>query len=133
LTVSTADRSVFTLQRLYTLPTVRVPHVAQVCKALKHFRGEWPGVHYEAFTKICKRPTTHDSYSSVRTITLHSGQHHSKGCYPKRTGIYPCNTEPPVFLSEKVTSTITHLINWLSQSHMDYGCTVFLDGSPCSD
>jgi hypothetical protein len=58
LTVSTADRSVFTLQRLYTLPTVRVPHVARVSKALKHFRGEWLGVHYEAFTNACKRPTT---------------------------------------------------------------------------
>jgi hypothetical protein len=51
LTVSTADRLVFTLQRLYTLPTIHVPHVARVCKALKHFRGEWLGVHYEAFTK----------------------------------------------------------------------------------
>jgi hypothetical protein len=43
---------------LYTLPTVRVPHVARVSKALKHFRGEWLGVHYEAFTNACKRPTT---------------------------------------------------------------------------
>jgi hypothetical protein len=56
--VSTADRSVFTLQRLYTLPIVLVPHVSRVCKALKHFRGEWLGVHYEAFRKECKRPTT---------------------------------------------------------------------------
>jgi hypothetical protein len=64
LIVSTAVRSVFTLQRLYTLPTVCVPHVARVCKALKHFRGECLGVHYEAFTKVCRRPTARDSYSS---------------------------------------------------------------------
>jgi hypothetical protein len=66
-----------------------------------------------------KAPITHDSYSSGRTITLPSGQHLSKGCYPKRTGLYPCNPEPPVFLSDKVISTIAHLINWLSQSHME--------------
>jgi hypothetical protein len=133
LTVSTADQSVFTLQRLYTLPTVRVPHVPRVDQTLKHFRGEWLGVHYEAFRKICKRPTTHDSYSSGRTITLPGGQHLSKGCYPKRIRLYPCNPEPPVFLSDKATSTIAHLINWLSQSHVDCCCTVFLGGSPCSD
>jgi hypothetical protein len=80
-----------------------------------------------------KAPTTHDSYSSGRTITLPSGQHLSKGCYPKRTRLYPCNPKPPVFLSDKVTSTIAHLINWLSQSHVDCGCTIFLGGSPCSD
>jgi hypothetical protein len=101
LTVSTADRSVFTLERLYTLPTVRVPLIARVCKALKHFRGEWLGVHYEAFIKACKEPITHDSYSSGWTITLPSGQHLSKGYYPKRTGLYPCNLEPPVFLSDR--------------------------------
>jgi hypothetical protein len=75
--------------------------------------------------RYAKAPTTHDNYNSGRTITLPSGQHLSKGCYPKRTGLCPCNPEPPVFLSDKVTSTIAHLINWLSQSHMDCGCTVF--------
>jgi hypothetical protein len=43
LTVSTADILVFTLQRLYTLPTTHVSLDARVCKALKHFRGEWRG------------------------------------------------------------------------------------------
>jgi hypothetical protein len=43
LTVSTADISVFTLQRLYTLPIIRVSLDARVCKALKHFQGEWQG------------------------------------------------------------------------------------------
>jgi hypothetical protein len=64
LIVSTTDRSVLTLQRLYTFTTVRVPHVARVDQTLKHFRGEWLGVHYEAFTKMCRRPTTRDSYNS---------------------------------------------------------------------
>jgi hypothetical protein len=66
--------------------------------------------------RYAKAPATHDSYSSGQTITLPSGQHLSKGCYPKRTELYPCNPEPPVFLSDKVINTITHLINWLSQS-----------------
>jgi hypothetical protein len=39
--MSTADISVFTLQRLYTLPTTHVSLDARVCKALTHFRGEW--------------------------------------------------------------------------------------------
>jgi hypothetical protein len=41
------------------------------------------------------------SYGSRRIITLPSGQHFSKGCYPKRTGLYPCNPDPPQLLSEK--------------------------------
>jgi hypothetical protein len=41
--MSTADTSVFTLQRLYTLPTTHIFLDAWVCKALKHFRGEWKG------------------------------------------------------------------------------------------
>jgi hypothetical protein len=36
-----------------------------------------------------------------RTITLPNGQHLSQGCYPKRTGLYPFNSAPPVPLSEK--------------------------------
>jgi hypothetical protein len=24
----------------------------RVCKALRHYRGEWLGIHYEAFTKF---------------------------------------------------------------------------------
>jgi hypothetical protein len=50
--MSTVDISVFTLQRLYTLPTIHVSHVAQGREPLKHFQGEWLGIHYEAFTKI---------------------------------------------------------------------------------
>jgi hypothetical protein len=38
-----------------------------------------------------------------------------------------------VFLSDRVIRWFTLLINWLSQSHVDCGCTVFLGGSPCSD
>jgi hypothetical protein len=55
LTVSMDDRLVFTLQKLYTFTIARVPHVAQVCKALKHYQGECLGVHYEAFTKASKK------------------------------------------------------------------------------
>jgi hypothetical protein len=83
--------------------------------------------------RYAKAPTTHDSYSSGWTITLPNGQHFSKGCYPKRTGLYPRNPKPPVFLSDRITSIIADLINWLSQSHVDSGCTVFLGGSLCSD
>jgi hypothetical protein len=42
----------YTLQRLYPVPTSRVSHVARVCKALRHSRGECLGIHYEAFTKF---------------------------------------------------------------------------------
>jgi hypothetical protein len=41
--MSMADISIFTLQRLYTLPTTHVSLDARICKALKHFRGEWQG------------------------------------------------------------------------------------------
>jgi hypothetical protein len=141
LTVSMDDRSV-----LHSTEVVHFHHSScksseepwtqpRICwpDTIPHFRGVIAYGRYEAFTKICKRPTTHDSYRSKRTITLPSGQHLSKGCYTKIIGLYPCNPEPPVFLSDMVTSTITHLINWISQSHMDCGCTVFLGGSPCSD
>jgi hypothetical protein len=30
-----------------------------------------------------------------------NGQHLSKGFYPKRTELYPCNSDPPLLLSEK--------------------------------
>jgi hypothetical protein len=103
-------------------------------QAQNHTSEVW--LHRDAtrpLQRYAKAPTTHDSYSSGRTITLPCGQHLSKDCDPKRIELYPCNPEPPVFLSDKVTSTIAHLINWLSQSHVDCGCTVFLVGSPCSD
>jgi hypothetical protein len=41
------------------------------------------------------------SYISGRTITLPNGQHLSKGCYPRRTGLYPCNPDSPLLLSKK--------------------------------
>jgi hypothetical protein len=40
-------------------PQVVIPSIAQACKTLIHSRGEWSGIHYEAFTKIpsgCSRP-----------------------------------------------------------------------------
>jgi hypothetical protein len=141
LTVSTTDRSV-----LHSAEVLHFHHSSrksseefwtQPCdadQASYHTSEVW--LHRDATKPLqrhAKAPTTHDSYSSGRTITLPSGQHFSKGCYPKRIGLYPCNPEPPVFLSDKIISTITHLINWLSQSHVDCGCTVFLVGSPCSD
>jgi hypothetical protein len=131
----------YTLQRLYTFTTARVkvpknfePNHTCVDQAQYHTSKVW--LHMDAtktLQRYAKAPTTHDSYSSGGTITLPSVQHLTKGCYPKRTGLYPCNPETPVFLLDKVTSTIAHLINWLSQSHIDCGCTVFLGGSPCSD
>jgi hypothetical protein len=128
-------------QRLHTFTTVRVKVLknfesnhACANQAQYHTSEVW--LHSDAMKPLqryAKAPTTHDGYSSGRTITLHSGHHLSKGCYPKRTGLYPCNPKPPVFLSDKVTSTVADLINWLIQSYMNCGCTVFLGGSPCSD
>jgi hypothetical protein len=69
-----------------------------------------------------------------RTITLPSGQHLSKGCYPKRTGLYPCNPDPPLLLLERAIRSIAHLINWLRTEPYDIVVAhVFLGGSPCSD
>jgi hypothetical protein len=45
----------------------------------------------------------------------------------------PLQPGDPVFLSDRVIKEFTLLINWLSQSHVDCGCTVFLGGSPYSD
>ena len=141
LTVSTADRSVLTLQRLYTFTTARVkvpknfePNHACADQAQYHTSEVW--LHRDAtkpLQRYAKAPTTHDSYSSGRTITLPSGQHLSKGCYPKRTGLYPFNSGPLYSFRIRLSDNSTHLINWLCQSHMDCGCTVFLGGSPCSN
>jgi hypothetical protein len=69
-----------------------------------------------------EKPTACDRNSSGRTITLPNGQHLSNGGYPRRTGLYPYNPESPVPLSEKrLSDKPTLLINWLSQSHVDYG------------
>jgi hypothetical protein len=40
-----------TLQRLHTLPMSRDPFIGFARLDL-HYRGEWPGIHYVAFTKI---------------------------------------------------------------------------------
>jgi hypothetical protein len=40
-------------------PQVVIPSLARACKTLIHSQGEWPGIHYKAFTKIpwgCSRP-----------------------------------------------------------------------------
>jgi hypothetical protein len=40
-------------------PQAVIPSLARACKTLIHSLGEWPGIHYEAFTKIpwgCSRP-----------------------------------------------------------------------------
>ena len=40
-------------------PQAVIPSLARACKTLIHSRGEWPGIHYEAFTKIprgCSHP-----------------------------------------------------------------------------
>jgi hypothetical protein len=88
-------------ENFVNLNVSRVTGFPEFPNTLKHFRGEWLGVHYEVFTKACKAPITHDSYSSGRTITLPSGQHLSKVYYSKRVGLYPCNPKPPLFLSDK--------------------------------
>jgi hypothetical protein len=51
MAVSMASYQFYTLQRLYHVPTSRVSHVARVCKALRHYRGEWLGIHYEAYLR----------------------------------------------------------------------------------
>jgi hypothetical protein len=52
--------SFITLCRGCTLYTRAViPSLARACKTLVHSRGEWPGIHYKAFTKIhwgCSHP-----------------------------------------------------------------------------
>jgi hypothetical protein len=40
-------------------PQAVIPSLARACKTLIHSRGEWPGIHYKAFTNIpwgCSRP-----------------------------------------------------------------------------
>jgi hypothetical protein len=53
MTVSSA--SIPVLHSVEVVPCThkfRVFHVARVCKALRHYRGEWLGIHYDAFTKF---------------------------------------------------------------------------------
>jgi hypothetical protein len=130
----------FTLCRgLHTLPTVRV-------KVLKNFepnhvmlirhhttlpRCDCIGTLRSLYKGMQKTNDLH-SYRSGRTITLPSGQHLSKGCYTKRTGLYPCNLDPPLLLSEKGHQINAHLIHWLrSEPCNTVVAHVFLGGSPC--
>jgi hypothetical protein len=99
----------FTLCRgLHTVPTVRV-------KALKNFnpnhvmlakhhstlpRCDGIGTLWCLYKSMQKTNDPH-SYRSGRTITLPNGQRLSKGCYLIRTGLYPCNLDPILLLSEK--------------------------------
>jgi hypothetical protein len=39
----------YTLQRWYNFTHKRVSPLAWVGQTRKHFRGEWLGIHYEAF------------------------------------------------------------------------------------
>jgi hypothetical protein len=138
-TMSTVGQLVYTLQRLYTLPTTRVkvlnfePNHAMSAKHHTTLpRCECISMIQSLYKGMQKTNNPH-SYRLGWTITLSSGQHLSKGCCPKRIGLYPCDSDPSLLLSDKVICSITHLINWLSQSHMDCGCTILLGGSLCSD
>jgi hypothetical protein len=132
----------FTLCRgLHTLPTARVKHPRNfkpnhVMLAKHHttiLRCDRIGTQRSLYKGMQKTNDPH-SYGSGRTITLPRGQHLSKGCYPKRTRLYPCNPDPPLILSEKATSSIAHLINWLRSKPCDTVVAhVFMGGSPCSD
>jgi hypothetical protein len=141
LTVSTADRSV-----LHSAEVVHFHHSSRKSseelwtppcdadQASYHTPEVW--LHRDA-TKPLQRYAEDQQPATVTatewTITLSSGQHLSKGCYPKRTGLYSFNSGPLCSFRIRLSDNSTHLINWLSQSHMDCGCTVFLGGSPCSD
>ena len=39
------------LEKLYTLPTNRDPHMSRMARPFKHFQGESAVFHYKAFTK----------------------------------------------------------------------------------
>jgi hypothetical protein len=99
----------FTLCRgLHTLPTVRVkapknfkPNHAMLAKHHTTLpRCDCIGTLRSLYKGMQKTNDPH-SYRSGRTITLPSGQYLSKGYYPKRAGLYPCNPDPPLLLSEK--------------------------------
>jgi hypothetical protein len=125
----------FTLCKgLHTLPKARV-------KVPKHF-GPNHAMLIRHHTTLTRRDCiqmlwslykglqeTNDphNYGSRRTITLPSGQHLSKDCHPKRTGLYPCNPDPPLLLLEK-GHQINRIPNKLAKVRAiwHYGCTCFL-------
>jgi hypothetical protein len=139
LTVSTADRSVLTLQRLYTFTTARV-------KVLKNFEPNHAMLakHHttllrcdcigtlQSLYKGMQKTTTHIVTVAERTITPLVDNTLGKAA-AKRTDLYPFNFDPLCSFRIRLSESSTHLINWLSQSHMDCGCTVFLGGSACSN
>jgi hypothetical protein len=126
---------------LHTLPTARV-------KVLKNFgpnhamlirhhttllRCDCIGTLRSLYKGMQKTNDPH-SYGSGRTITLPSGQHLSKGYYPKWTGLYPYNPDPLCSFRKMAIKSITHLINWLrSEPYDTVVAHVFSGGSPCSD
>jgi hypothetical protein len=141
LTVSTADRSI-----LHSAKVVHFHHSSRksseelwtqhTCADHAQYHTSEVWLHRDA-TKPLQRYAEDQQPATVtaaeRTITLPSGQHLSKGCYPKRTGLYPFNSSPLCSFRIRLSDNSIDLINWLSQSHMGCGCTVFLGGSPCSD
>jgi hypothetical protein len=132
----------FTVCRgLHTLPTARIkvpknfgPNHAMLIRHLTTLpRCDCIGMLRSLYKGMQKTNDPH-SYGSGQTITLPSGQHLSKGCYPKRTGVYPCNSDPPCSFRKRAIKSIAHLINWLRSEPYDIVVAhVFLGGSPCSD
>jgi hypothetical protein len=135
----------FTLCRgLHTLPTARVkvpknfgPNHAMLIRhhtALQ--RCDCIGTLRSLYKGMQKTSDPH-SYGSGRTITVPSGQHLSKGRYPKRTGLYaytPATQIPLCSFRKRAIRSIAHLINWLrSEPYDTVVAHVFLGGSPCSD
>jgi hypothetical protein len=105
----------FTLCRGCTLyPQFVFPILPGLARPLNTSKVSGQGLTMKPLQRKEEKPTACDSYSSGRTITLPNGQHLSKGCYPRRTGLYPCNPEPPVPLSEKGYQ-LTHSPNYLAK------------------
>jgi hypothetical protein len=121
----------FTLCRgLHTLPTARVKvpknfgpnHAMLVRHHTTLPRCDCIGT-LRSFYKGMQKTNDPHSYGSWRTITLPSGQHLSKGCYPKSTKLYPWNPDLPLLLLEK-----GHHINRIPKVRAIWhcGCTCFL-------
>jgi hypothetical protein len=56
----------------------------------------------------------------------------AKAATPKEPGYTPSTPALCAPLRKRAINYPTLLIIWLSQSHVDCGCTVVLGGSPCS-
>jgi hypothetical protein len=125
----------FTLCRgLHTVPTFRVKapenfrpnHVMLAKHHTTLPRCDCIGMLRSLYKDMQKTNDPH-SYRSAWTITLPNGQHLSKGCYPRRTGLYPSNPDPPLLLSEKV-HWYDHTTNYSAkvQAMWHCGCACFL-------